>query len=179
MGIVTTSWQAIRATKAEQLAKDHLSAEQVARDQTHRAQQAEAQQRVAAEQQRDRAEANLGLATAERQRAELNLNLAMDALNDLYLEAIGRDRLLGDWDREETRRELSAKEKTLIEAGLDFYAQIADQNEESTAATFQAASAFLQIAMLQANLDEMKLRGKADFAMLSVAAQEFRKLVDG
>ena len=85
----------------------------------------------------------------------------MDAINDLYLEAIGRDRLLGDWDREETRRELSTTEKTLIEAGLGFYAQIADQNEDSTAATFQTARAFLQIAMLQANLDESEAANTA------------------
>ena len=35
------------------------------------------------------------------------------------------------------------------------------------------------VAKLRANLGEMKLRGEVDFAMLSVAAQEFRKLVDG
>lgn len=35
------------------------------------------------------------------------------------------------------------------------------------------------VAKFEASLDEMKLRGEPDFAMLSVAAQEFRKLVDG
>jgi NAD-specific glutamate dehydrogenase len=35
------------------------------------------------------------------------------------------------------------------------------------------------IAKFASSLDEMKLRGEPDFAMLSVAAQEFRKLVDG
>ena len=35
------------------------------------------------------------------------------------------------------------------------------------------------VAKFASSLDEMKLRGEPDFAMLSVAAQEFRKLVDG
>ena len=35
------------------------------------------------------------------------------------------------------------------------------------------------VAKFEASLEEMKLRGEADFAMLSVAAQELRKLVDG
>ena len=35
------------------------------------------------------------------------------------------------------------------------------------------------VSKFQASLDDMKLRGDADFAMLSVAAQQFRKLVDG
>jgi glutamate dehydrogenase len=35
------------------------------------------------------------------------------------------------------------------------------------------------VAKFEAVLSEMRLRGEADFAMLSVAAQEFRKLIDG
>ncbi len=35
------------------------------------------------------------------------------------------------------------------------------------------------VSKFRASLDDMKLRGDADFAMLSVAAQQFRKLVNG
>jgi tetratricopeptide (TPR) repeat protein len=120
------------------------------------------------------AEANLQKAEAQRQRAESNLTLALDALDTVYLRAIGRDRLLGDRDREEARRQLSNTEKTLIEAGLDFYSQIASQNEESTAATFETARAHLQIAMLQANLDDSETAETA----FSEAIARLKKLTE-
>ena len=121
-----------------------------------------------ANQEAKKARSEKAAAEAERLRAEWNLTLAMDAPNELYLEAIGRDRLLGDRDRDESRRELSGTEKELIEAGLDFYKKIAGQNEASTAATFETARAFLQIGMLRANLDDHEA---ADAALLEAIAR--------
>jgi serine/threonine protein kinase/Flp pilus assembly protein TadD len=120
------------------------------------------------------AKANLLKAEAERQRAESNLTLALDALDTVYLRTIGRDRLLGKSDPDQARRELSNTERTLIEAGLDFYAQIASQNEESTPATFETARAHLQIAMLQASLDE----GEAADAAFSEAIARLKRLTE-
>ena len=96
LGMIGTSWQAIRATQAKQLAGERLVAERSAREETDRARRAEVRQRSLAEQERDRAEKNLQLATAEQQRAEGNLDLALAALDSVYLKAIGRDRLLGE-----------------------------------------------------------------------------------
>ena len=42
------------------------------------------------------AQTNLGLATAEQQRAESNLDLALKAMDAVYLEAIGIEKLLGE-----------------------------------------------------------------------------------
>lgn len=118
------------------------------------------------------AKANLTQAEAERQRAESNLTLALDALNTVYLRAIGQDRLLGDREREEGPREFSAAEKTLMEAGLGFYSQIATQNQEQPAAQHQSAAAYLQVAMLQANLDA----GEAADATFTEAISRLKKL---
>jgi hypothetical protein len=122
------------------------------------------------------AEANFRKAESERLRADGNLDLAMDALDSLYLQAVGQQRLLREPDTQvdgpDTRvdgpyrqvywpgtqiywqKRLSDQERKLLEDGLEFYTQIAQQNQESPAATFRTARAFLSIGMLQANLEE-------------------------
>jgi tetratricopeptide (TPR) repeat protein len=164
VGIFATSWQAIRATTAERRAKDHLSAEQFAREQAHRAQQAEAQQRTVAEQQRDRAEANLELATTEQLRAEGNLDLAMEALDAVYLKAIGEEKLLGQpRSRPPSAKEsflhqahppLTELEKELLRRGLDFYDEFSLRNGETTQAILPTANAYYRVALLQAALGD-------------------------
>ena len=81
LGVIATTWQAIRATNSEQLAKERLVAERLAREEADRARQAEAEQCSLAEQ-------NLELANAERQRAEGNLDLALAALDAVYLDEV-------------------------------------------------------------------------------------------
>jgi tetratricopeptide (TPR) repeat protein len=99
-------------------------------------------------------EANINLQAAEtqRQRAESNYRLAMDALDTVYFEAIGQDRMLGETIG--TARSLSGREKRLLRMGLDFYRQIADQNPESPAAGFEVATALVRLGLLHADLEE-------------------------
>jgi serine/threonine protein kinase/tetratricopeptide (TPR) repeat protein len=108
----------------------------------------------------------------QRDLAESNLQLAMDALNAVYLQAVGTDRVFDDRELIESRRILTGKEKQLLQTGLDFYAQIASQNDSNTTATFGAAQAFLQIGNLRASLGEEQ---EAETA-ISEAITRFRKL---
>ena len=137
LGIIGTSWQAIRATSAKRLAGERLVAEQSAREEANRAWHAEAEQRLLAEQERDRAEMNLKLANAEQQRAEGNLDLALAALDAIYLKAFGRDKLLaeavagsGQPERRlpQERPPPGESDRRLLKRGLSFYDQFAEKN---------------------------------------------------
>ena len=157
VGIAGTSWQTIRAMNAEQLANERLVAERLAREQASQAQVAEAEQRALAERERDRAEANLSFATTEQQRAEWNLDLALTALDAVYLEAIGEDKLLGEPaakpDNEEITRitppPLTEIERDLLKRGLDFYDQFADENADTERAYVHTARAYYRVGLLQ------------------------------
>jgi len=162
LGITGTTWQAIQATRSLRRA---VEAERTARIEADRANREFGR----ANQEADNARTEKAAAEAQRLRAESNLTLALDALNDFYLKAIGRDRLLGG-----KGTTLSSVEKTLIEAGLDFYTRIASQNEESTAATFQTASAFQQIGWLQGSLRDQE----ATHTALLEAITRFKKLTE-
>ncbi|MHC4405669.1 MAG: tetratricopeptide repeat protein [Planctomycetota bacterium] len=120
------------------------------------------------------AERNLNRAEAEHRRAEANLDLAMDALEALYVEAIGKDRLLGSSDDMGAQEPLSDREKKLLETGLRFYAEVAQQNEHSPETTFQAGKAHWSIGMVQANLDEPEAAEKA----YAEAIVRFKKLTE-
>ena len=106
-----------------------------------------------ARRQERQANDNRQLATAEQKRAEGNLDLAMQSLNDVYLQAIGWNRLLGDTDPL-TGKQKSTPQKKILKSGLKFYVQLANQNENSSRRIFEIASAFVQLGMLQANLDD-------------------------
>ena len=153
LGMIGTSWQAIRATGAKQLAGERLVAEQRAREETDRARRAEFKQRSLAEQERDRAEKNLQLATAEQQRAEGNLDLALAALDAVYLDAIGRDKLLGEPvakpdgaepAKPKERPALTELERELLRRGLSFYDQFAQKNATAPRAVVQTARRFTE-----------------------------------
>ena len=75
---------------------------------------------------------NRQLATAEQKRAEGNLDLAMQSLNDVYLQAIGWNRLLGDTDPLTGKQKSTPQEKKILKSGLKFYVQLANQNENSS-----------------------------------------------
>jgi tetratricopeptide (TPR) repeat protein len=155
LGTVVSTWQAIRANRA-------AVAERRAHEETDRAWAAESQQRKLAEEQRDRAEKNLGLATAEQQRAEGNLDLALQALDAVYLGAIGEEKLLGEPVAKRGEAEsmptgpppLSDLERELLKRGLTFYDQFAQQNATAPRAFVQTAQAYYRVGLLQAALGD-------------------------
>ena len=132
-----------RAREQEQIAKDNLS---LANTETQRAERA------------------LARVTVEQQRAEGNLDLALAALDAVYLDAIGEEKLLGepisrpqpgDEDFSPTARPpLTDLEKELLQRGLKFYDQFAQQNDATSHAASQTAQAYYRVGLLQAALGD-------------------------
>ena len=83
----------------------------------------------------------------------------MAALDTIYLDAIGRDKLLGQpvvanpdekGDALQVKRTaLTDLERDLLRRGLAFYDQFARQNQASPKAAVQTAQAFYRVALLQ------------------------------
>jgi hypothetical protein len=126
-----------------------------------------------AREQEQQAKENLALATSEQERAEGNLDLALAALDAVYLDAIGRDKLLGEpvarpdkaapsstfefGEPDFTLQSpppLTELERELLKRGLDFYDQFADQNAGAPRAVVQTAQAYYRVALLQTGLGE-------------------------
>ena len=112
-------------------------------------------------------------AEAERRRAEGNLDLALAAMDAVYLDAIGRDKLLGDpvarpdelespkldersslRDLERGQPPLTDLERELLKRGLDFYDQFAQENADASRAFVQTAQAYYRVGLLQAALGD-------------------------
>jgi tetratricopeptide (TPR) repeat protein len=108
------------------------------------------------------AQTNLALAIAEQQRAEANLDLALKAMDAVYLEAIGRDKLLGEMVPRpdgkgfmaKPRAPLTELEKQLLQRGLSFYDKFAQQNSTTPRAAVQTAQAYHRVGLLQAALED-------------------------
>jgi len=107
------------------------------------------------------AESNLDRATTEQVRAEENLDLALKALDAVYLDAIGEEKLLGipasspESDNTEFLRseaDLSEFEKDLLRRGLTFYEQFAERNPATPQAVVQTAQAYYRVALLYSGL---------------------------
>jgi len=154
LGTVISTWQAIRATKAEALASQRLVAERQARDQAQR----------------------------ERDRAESNLDLALKALDEVYLGAIEEDALLAqpvsaaevDDSSDVQLQTLSEMEREWVDRGLEFYDQFAIQNDSVTAAASDAARAYHRVGVFQASLGSLASAEKAYRA----AIQRFERLTN-
>ncbi|MCC7339290.1 MAG: tetratricopeptide repeat protein, partial [Pirellulaceae bacterium] len=157
IGIVGTSWQAIRATNAasratsaEQLARRRLTQEQQARREADQARKEEARQRR--------------LAVASQEHASNNLMLALAALDDIYLNAIGEERLLSELLIGKERqspvtivgRAFSDEERELLRRGLGFYQRFAAANQDSADAALHAARANYRVASLHAGLGQFE-----------------------
>jgi tetratricopeptide (TPR) repeat protein len=167
VGAGVASWQAVEANSARDLADDRLM---LANDRL----ESEKKAKEDADEQRKLADANFNESETQRDRAESNLQLAMDALNAVYLQSVGNERVFGEDESIKSRKKLSDKEKKLLQTGLDFYAQIASQNESNTAATFGTARAFLQIGQVRARLGDDQEAKTA----ISEAITRFNKLTD-
>ena len=157
VGIVGTSWQAIRATNAadrangaEHLAQRRLTQEQQARREADQARKEETRQRR--------------LAVASQEHASNNLILALAALDDIYLNAIGEERLLSELLRNSegqlrvnrVGRAFSEEERELLRRGLEFYQQFAAANQDSADAALHVARANYRVASLRAGLGQFE-----------------------
>lgn len=114
------------------------------------------------------AQKNLSLATTEQKRAEANLDLALTALDTVYLDAIGQEKLLGQTSGgfgsptlRPTNHGFSKLEQELIRRGLGFYEQFAEQNEENPKASVHVAQAYYRVGLLQAGLAEHDLAAES------------------
>ena len=144
---------------------------------------------------------------SERRRAEENLDLALAALDAVYLDAIGRDKLLGDpvsqadelEDSESdppppsTRWELEPPpltdlERELLKRGLKFYDQFAQKNTAAPRAIVQTAQAYYRVGLLQGALGDTVAAAEAQRGAIErfhrLAAEEpgnaehFRRLAE-
>ncbi|HUE71676.1 MAG TPA: tetratricopeptide repeat protein [Pirellulaceae bacterium] len=125
------------------------------------------------------AQTNLGLATAEQQRAEGNLDLALKAMDAVYLEAIGTEKLLGaavlnrpGESLSRQRAPLSDLEKQLLQRGLSFYDEFAKQNASTPKAAVQTAQAYFRVGLLHKGLED----SEAADAAYRKAIERFEKL---
>ena len=153
-GLFGTAWQAARVTHA---LRDKQSAFQ------------EREEALTA------VTANMALADTERQRAESNLQLAMQAIDEAYLQSVGVERLLRESDHLDTFASeeiaggttlarlpaLSGEERVFLRKGIQFYDRLARQNPASRQARFESAKASSRLGLLYAGLDENELAQKA------------------
>jgi serine/threonine protein kinase/tetratricopeptide (TPR) repeat protein len=130
----------------------------------------------------DEKEQALLSAKAERQRAQGNLDLALEALDAVYLDAIGEEKLLGEPLASPNQngdagsipqRDLSKFEKELLDRGLTFYAQFAERNRQTSQAKAHTARAYYRVALLQGAIEE---RDSAEVAYTE-AINRFKALI--
>ena len=160
VGVATTSWQAIRATRERDRA---ALAEREANTEAEKARLAEQRVRISEQ-----------TANQERDRATGNLTLAVDALDEVYLTAIGEERLLSS-DPQHLRESiaLSSAEEQLLGIGLAFYSRLAEQNVTDRAIGFQIAKASVRAGTIQAALHGSGYHQKfdADSEQIELAKQ--------
>jgi len=124
IGTLVSTWQAIRATKAEQLADNRLIAETQART-------AEAEQRKQAEAQQAAAEANL-------EKAKTTV--------DRYFTLVSEDKLLDVPGLQPLR-------KDLLESALDFYKDLSVERPDDPVLLADLAVTFLRLGHIYIALD--------------------------
>lgn len=122
-----------------------------------------------------------GIAERQHQRAMANLDLALDALDEVYIKAIGEERLLRqpevfteDEAAQASKPELSEFETELLQRGLGFYDQFAEQNRDNPEALLTTGKAFYRVALLQSGLGEEDEAEKA----YSEAIVRFQRLAE-
>jgi tetratricopeptide (TPR) repeat protein len=158
VGTLVSTWQAIRATRAEELAQSRLQAETEARKQADEAFTQSRANYELAEEQRKAAE-------AQRRRAEENVKLAVAVLDEIILKpAIQRlsidqkenERLLP----KDVRRE--QHEREVLQKAAQFYEQFAQRNSTNPSAQLETAKADRSLAWLHMNRGERD-KGAASF----------------
>ena len=139
LGTAVSSWQAIRATRAEGLARMRLQAETKARNEAVAARNDEAEQRIIAD--RERMEAEL-----QRQHADANFKQALDAV-DQMLTQVGQEDLASLPHMERVRRDLLVK-------ALQFYEQFLRQRSNDPVVRSEVGMAYCRVAEIQHKLGQ-------------------------
>jgi serine/threonine protein kinase/tetratricopeptide (TPR) repeat protein len=152
LGTVASTWQAIRATRAEGLAEQRLVAETKARTEADTARAAEAEQRRLAEAEQTRAEEQRAVAESERAKAdaqravaEANYQKAREAV-DKYFTLVSESKLLDVPGLQPLRKEL-------LEAALLFYQGSAVERTDDPAVLADLAVTYMRVAMISHNVD--------------------------
>jgi hypothetical protein len=145
LGTVASTWQAIRATRAEGLAEDRLVAETKARTEADAARAAEAEQRRLAEAERAKAEAEQLKAEQQRAVAEANYQKAREAV-DKYFTLISEGKLLNVPGLQPLRKEL-------LEAALLFYQGSAVERTDDPAVLADLAVTYIRVAVINFTID--------------------------
>jgi serine/threonine protein kinase len=138
LGTVASTWQAIRATRAEGLAEERLIAETKARTEADIAHAAEAEQRRLAEAERVKAE-------QQRAVAEANYHKARQAVDD-YFTRVSESKLLDVPGLQPLRKEL-------LEDALRFYQSSAVERTDDPAVLADLAVTYLRVAVINVALD--------------------------
>ncbi|HEX5447114.1 MAG TPA: hypothetical protein VFW87_25080, partial [Pirellulales bacterium] len=152
LGTLASTWQAIRATRAEGLAEARLVAETKARTEADVARAAEAEQRRLAQTEQSKAEEQRAIAEAERAKAdaqravaEANYQKAREAV-DKYFTLVSESKLLDVPGLQPLRKEL-------LEAALLFYQGAAVQRTDDPVVLADLAVTYLRVAIICLTVD--------------------------
>jgi tetratricopeptide (TPR) repeat protein len=150
LGLIGTTWQAVRATRAERLSLSRLQAETEARKQADEAFKQSKSNYNLAEEQRKAAE-------AQRRQAEENVKLAIAVLDEIFLKpAIQRVSI----DKKEHERLLpkdatrERQEREMLQKAAQFYEQFAQSNSTNPWAQLETAKADRSLAWIYMNRGE-------------------------
>jgi tetratricopeptide (TPR) repeat protein len=113
------------------------------------------------------------LAQSERERAEENLQTAIDALDRVYFQTIGDERVFAEVGPNDQAPPLTKSETDLINAGLVFYERLAQLNRSDADTLRKSGEALLRTGRLRSSLGDHK---EAEVAFLR-AVERFEKLV--
>jgi serine/threonine protein kinase/WD40 repeat protein/Flp pilus assembly protein TadD len=144
VGMVASTWQAIRATRAEGLAQTRLQAEEQARRDAELARDGEERQRRLADEQSALARKNAEEADGQRQKAEANFGKARQAVDE-YLTHVTESELLSVPGLQPLREDL-------LQAALTFYTGFTQERADDPTLQRELASAHYRVGMIQRDL---------------------------
>lgn len=144
VGMVASTWQAIRATRAEGLAQTRLQAEEQARRDAELARDGEERQRRLADEQSALARKNAEEADGQRQKAEANFGKARQAVDE-YLTHVTESELLSVPGLQPLREDL-------LQAALTFYTGFTQERADDPTLQRELASAHYRLGMIQRDL---------------------------
>jgi len=142
LGLAGTTWQAIRATREQELAQFERQRAETEAQEAELARQRESQERQRAEAEAHAAELARQRESVERLRADENFQRARQAVDD-YFTAISENELLDEAGMESLRREL-------LEGALEYYLGFAEQQTDDPAVLGELAAAHSRIAQIYA-----------------------------
>jgi tetratricopeptide (TPR) repeat protein len=152
LGTMVSTWQAVRATRAEGLAEERLVAEARSRTEADTARAAEAEQRRLAEAEKSKAEEQRAVAESERAKAEAqravaeaNYQKARQAV-DKYFTVVSESKLLDVPGLQPLRKEL-------LEAALLFYQGSAVERTDDPDVLADLAITYIRVATISLTVD--------------------------